>query len=183
MSIVQISNGAISNTLPINQPIDNTWRYVYDPFPEIDIRYQTCLGYTYTYDANTDVVVATPQIQYLDINTIKQLKINELADYRWNQQNAGTVFNDIPILTDDDSQSKILGIRLQTVIDPTYTVNFKTAIGFFTLDANTIAAVSDAVRLHIQNCFNNEATHLTNINALTDANSVINYDISTGWPI
>src|SRR6185437_17048838 len=103
MSIVQIVNNAIANTIPINQPIDDTWRYVYDPSPNIDHRYQICTGYTYTYNANTDTVTATPQTQYLPLATLQQLRIDDLADYRWNQQNGGTTFNNIPILTDDDS--------------------------------------------------------------------------------
>jgi len=105
-----------------------------------------------------------------------------LADLRWEKQNAGTLFNGILIATDNDSQNKILGIRISAMANSLYSVNFKSAVGFVTLDANTIFAVSDAVRDHIQNCFNNELTHTTNINNLADANSVIAYDITTGWP-
>jgi uncharacterized protein DUF4376 len=182
MSIVQIANNEVVTAMPINQPIDDTWRYVFDPFPDIDTRYQYCSGYTYAYNANTDTVTATAVTAYLSLDDIKNVVFTDLASLRWDIQNGGTIMNGIPVPTDSDTQRNILGARLEVVIDPTYSVNWKTPIGFMTLDANTIGAMSEAIRTHIQLCFDNEAAHITSINALNTPQEVITYDFTTGWP-
>ena len=183
MAIAQIQDDIIVNIEPfVDIPIDNTWLYVQQAKVTFNQTYYSLSEPTYTYDANTNIVqeIITPVPRQLDY--LISLRLGELASLRWNQQNAGTTFNGIPILTDDDSETKILGIRISAMANSEYTVNFKSPIGFFNLDANTIFAISDTVRDYIQGCFDNETLHTTNIQALTDPQAVIDYDITTGWP-
>jgi hypothetical protein len=183
MAIAQIQEGIIVNIEPFTDiPIDDTWLYVTPCYPDIDQKYYSISDPTYHYDANTNTVqeILTPVPK--DLDYVLDLKLSDLADLRWFIENNGTVFNGVPIATDDNSQNKILGLRLSAMANSEYTVNFKSPIGFFQLDANTIFALSDAVRDHIQNCFNNEMAHITALNALSNSQAIIDYDISTGWP-
>ena len=182
MSIVKIVNNAITEIMPLNQPIDDSWRYVYDFFPEnFDPKYQT-YSYNFTYDSNTDQVTSTANISYLPLNQVKSIRLDELADTRWNHQIAGMDFNGVFIQTDDTTALKILGCRVAVDVDPTLTFKWKTPAGFVELNHDYIVAISDGVRGHIQACFDNENFHLDAIDALTTPEEVINYDLTTGWP-
>lgn len=183
MAIAHIQEGIIVNIEPfVDDPIDYSWVYVTQAKVNFDQKYYTLSDPSYEYDSNTHTVqeIITPIPKPLEY--VLELKLSELAAFRYDKQNSGTTFNGVPVDTGEVSQSKILGIRLQALIDPAYTVNFKTIAGFFTLDSTAINALSDAVREHIQLCFDNEAAHITAIQALTDAQEVIEYDITTGWP-
>ena len=71
---------------------------------------------------------------------------------------AGITVAGMSVQTDDLSQQRITGAALAAMIDPTTTVNWKVADGqFVTLDAKTIIAVAQAVRAHVQACFDAEA--------------------------
>jgi hypothetical protein len=76
----------------------------------------------------------------------------------------GIIFNsDISIGTDDLTQSRIMAARILAKEDPSYTVRWKLPAGFVTLDAPTIIAIADAIRTHVQACFEAEATVLIDI--------------------
>jgi hypothetical protein len=90
---------------------------------------------------------------------------------------AGITFGGVAVHTDDLSQQRITGAALAATIDPTMVVRWKTADGaFVTLDAPTVVAVAQAVRAHVQACFDREAE----LRAAVDAGE--EFDIDTGWP-
>lgn len=80
-----------------------------------------------------------------------------LEIYRDQRIYEGVSIGGVSVGTDDTTQLRLAGARLAVISDPNYTVQWKTQAGFITLDAATIIAVSDAVRAHIQKCFNAEA--------------------------
>lgn len=67
------------------------------------------------------------------------------------------------ITPDDITQQRIMAARIIAKEDPSYTVNWKTNSGYISLDANTIIAISDAIRAHVQKCFDAEKTVSDNI--------------------
>lgn len=89
---------------------------------------------------------------------------------------SGITVAGMPIATDDTSQSRIVGAALAVINDPALTIQWKTEAGFVTLDAAQVLAVAQAVRAHVQACFDREADLL----AALDAGDP--YDIETGWP-
>ena len=89
---------------------------------------------------------------------------------------AGITLGGIGFATDDVSQQRIMGAALAALIDPEYSVAWKTAGGFVTLDAATILAAAQAVRAHVQACFDHEAALL----AALEAGQAI--DTESGWP-
>jgi len=106
-----------------------------------------------------------------------------LADRRWQAETAGTTIAGMPIATDERSQAKIAGAALQAVINPGYSVQWKTGAGFVTLDATMVIGVAQAVRAHIQACFDREAELVAEIDAATTTAALGDIDINAGWPV
>jgi hypothetical protein len=91
--------------------------------------------------------------------------------------NAGVVVCGMLVHTDDISQQRILGAAVAIMRDPTLNINWKTADGvFFSLNAEAVLAVADAVRAHVQACYDREAELLAAIGAGVDV------DLEGGWP-
>jgi len=91
--------------------------------------------------------------------------------------NAGTLVNGMVVATDDLSQQRITGAALAATVDASTTVRWKLPDDtFVTLTAAQIIDLAQAVRTHIQACFDRESELLA---ALEAGQS---YDIDAGWP-
>lgn len=112
------------------------------------------------------------------LEQLKQRKISDLAALRYAKETGGID----GLKTDRESQSLITGAALAAVLDPNYTVDWKSADGWVTMDAQQLLAAAQAVRSHVQACFSNEKTHALAISALNDGQAVIDYDLNNGWP-
>ena len=90
---------------------------------------------------------------------------------------AGITVSGFAIATDETSQGRILGAAVQAVIDPSVVINWKTGPSqFVSLTASMVIAIAQAVRVHVQACFDHEASLITAILAGTSP------DITAGWP-
>jgi len=90
---------------------------------------------------------------------------------------AGTMVNGITVATDDLSQQRITGAALAATVDASTTVKWKLPDDtFVTLDSTQIVDIAQAVRTHIQACFDRESELLDALAAGTT------YDIEAGWP-
>jgi hypothetical protein len=98
---------------------------------------------------------------------LKAAKKAEIAQARYNAEIAGVTVNGISIKTDRESQGLITGAALKAMQDSTYTCRWKGVNGFVELTAPQIIAVADAVRQHVQSCFDHEAELLPLIEAAT----------------
>ncbi len=87
----------------------------------------------------------------------KEAKKAEIATARYNAEIAGFTVNGVSIKTDRESQGLITGAALKAMQDSTYTCRWKGIDGFVTHNATQIIAVADAVRQHVQSCFDHEA--------------------------
>ena len=87
------------------------------------------------------------------LETAKAAKRAEIASVRFEAETAGID----GIRTDRESQSLITGAALKAMQDSTYTCKWKGVDGFVELTAPQILAIADAVRLHVQSCFDREA--------------------------
>lgn len=95
---------------------------------------------------------------------------------------AGITVNGLPIDTDEVTQGRLAGAALQAVIDDTYTVMWKAGGQFVTLTAVEIIAVAQAVRAHVQACFDREAELLSLIDAQGAPREPTTDEIAAGWP-
>lgn len=102
----------------------------------------------------------------------------QIADRRYTEETKGITLGGMKIDTGRDSQGLITGATLASVLDPAYVCNWKTPLGFIQLDAAALATVSQAVRTHVQSCFDREATLLAALSASTYTEAMLN----TGWP-
>ncbi len=103
----------------------------------------------------------------LNIDKLKEMKLAEIADKRWRAETGGIIFNGVEIATDRESQALLMGAALAAQDDPEYTINWKAKNGWAVLDAATILAVADAVRNHVQACFDREKELQEQVEAAT----------------
>ena len=132
-----------------------------------------------TFDISTGEFVSAPE-GYQPPPQDPRDYIGEIKQRRDVALAAGTSVNGISIQTDDISQQRITGAALAAMINPNATFNWKVAGGsFVTLDAPTVLALAQAVRVHVQACFDREAELLEELGAIEDPEQL---DIDADWP-
>jgi hypothetical protein len=146
------------------------YAYADDP-PEYDPVTQLRIGPVMAFDG--DAVTATYQVvsksaeeMGVVLYAAKAAKLAEIAAARYAAETAGLTINGLTIATDRTSQSLITGAALKATQDATYTCQWKTAQGFVALTAAQIIAIADAVRDHVQGCFDAEATLAEQVKAI-----------------
>lgn len=105
----------------------------------------------------------------LTLDELKAQKKAEIASVRYAVETAGTTVNGTTIDTGRDSQALITGAALAAVIDSSYSLNWKTESGFIHLTAPEIIAVAQAVRAHVQSCFDREGELVAQVDAAQTA--------------
>lgn len=138
--------------------------------PEYDAGTQRLVGPTLALDG--DHVNATWEIESLSAEEIaeilaatKSAKKQEIAAARYAAEIAGVAVGGATVRTDRESQALITGAALKATQDAEYTCTWKAESGFVSLNAATIIAVADAVRAHVQACFDAEAAKCVLIDA------------------
>jgi hypothetical protein len=118
--------------------------------------------------------------------TLAEIKANAfaaLAERRWRAETGGTLVNGATIATDENAQAKIVGAVLAAMRDANYSAQWKMPDGrFSTFSHDQIIAAGDAVRAHVQACFDREASLAAQIVAAADAAAIAAIDLNAGWP-
>lgn len=118
-----------------------------------------------------------------DIDTLRAMWRDKLKARRDIAQFGGMSLNGLTLQTDIDSQTKYVGAAVAAMLDGAYTVQWKTGDGTFVeLSAGQIIGISQAVREHVQHCYDNEAVLAAEIESAGDLNSLQSIDIEAGWP-
>lgn len=102
----------------------------------------------------------------------------DIASRRYDEETAGIDLMGMRIDTGRDSQALITGATVQAMLDPNYSLRWKTVAGFVDLTAEQIIGVAAAARAHVQACFNREAELLDALEAGTFAPEML----EEGWP-
>jgi hypothetical protein len=108
-----------------------------------------------------------------------------VTSYRYDVEVGGVVVNGYPFSTDRESQTKYIAAVVaaaQTPDPETFIMTWKTSDGqFIPLTVSSITSVTNAVREHVQNCFDKEAEYY---NLIDTANTSVleTTDFSAGWP-
>ena len=131
--------------------------------PEYDPYTQRLVGPSLVLDG--DHATATWTVESLSaeeaaerLEAAKAAKRAEIAAARFAAETGGVVVGGIAIRTDRESQAMITGAALKAMQDPDYSCKWKTENGFVELSAAQILAIADAVRAHVQSCFDHEAS-------------------------
>ena len=112
---------------------------------------------------------------------LKAQKKQDIAAARYEAETAGTTVNGITIDTGRDSQALITGAALAAMLDENYSLNWKTPSGFIHLIAPEIIAVAQAVRAHVQSCFDREGELVALVDAAETPEDLDEIIIS--WPV
>lgn len=105
------------------------------------------------------------------------------AAKRWAVETGGIVVMGATIRTDEFSQTKILGARVAAKEDAGYTLNWKESDGtFYALNAAQIIAIGDAVRNHVQACFDAEMAVVAAIRANPPTITSVAHIEAYAWP-
>jgi len=99
------------------------------------------------------------------IDDLRAQKKNEIAAARYSAEISGVVVDGVTVDTGRDSQALITGAAVSAMLDGEYSLNWKTENGFIHLTAPEIIAVAQAVRDHVQECFDKEGELVARINA------------------
>lgn len=99
----------------------------------------------------------------------KAQKKAEIAAARYAVEIAGTTVNGVQIDTGRDSQALITGAAVAAMLDDGYSLNWKTTAGFIHLSAPELIAVAQAVRAHVQSCFDKEGELVALVDAAQTA--------------
>lgn len=102
-----------------------------------------------------------------------------IAAKRFTAETGGITVQGLAIDTSRDSQNLITGAALAADRDPAYSVKWKTAGGFVELSAAQLLALADAVRKHVQACFNREA----DLAKAVDDGTYQAAMLEQGWPV
>ncbi|MBX9406029.1 DUF4376 domain-containing protein [Pseudomonas baetica] len=101
-----------------------------------------------------------------------------IAARRYTAETAGTTVEGLPLDTGRDSQGLITGAAVQAIIDPAYSLHWKTSTGFVELTGQQILGVASMVRAHVQSCFDREAELL----GFVADGSITAEMLEEGWP-
>lgn len=99
------------------------------------------------------------------LDELKAKKRAEMAAARYAAEISGITLSGAVIRTDRESQALITGAALAASHDENYSVTWKAKNGFVTLNSAQIIAVAQAVRAHVEACFDREAELQTAIEA------------------
>lgn len=124
------------------------------------------------------VIDAEGDITKQPLPEVVQDVVQLIARTRFEHETAGITLEGMAIDTGRDSQGLITGAVVQAMLEPGYTLNWKTAVGFVQLTAVQIIGIATAVRAHVQACFDREATLLVAIQDGSFAPEML----SEGWP-
>lgn len=102
------------------------------------------------------------------------------AEKRWERETGGIAIGGIPVKTDRESQSLIMGAHITASITQA-NVKWKSDAGFVELTPDQITGMALAVSAHVQACFTAEA----NILPLIEDGTIATVDavlLWEGWP-
>lgn len=136
-----------------------------------DDQYQAFKGQHVVWDAKGNPSVYDPSADPAAIP-------RAIAARRYQAEVRGITVGGMAVATDRDSQGLVMGAAFAASLDPNYTCNWKTDEGFVKLDAKTLISVAQAVRAHVQACFDREAMLLTAANLGSYTESML----EEGWP-
>jgi len=169
--------------LDANNIVVNNVVFEYPP-PEIFDNYKVIqdvgiVGETYDFVTKSYI----NNVIELNFAEYQKNKIDELSTILVEHESNGVMYNNNRFATDKDSQIKYLGILLSSMLDPNYTVNFKTLDKtYVTLNAQQVNELCMSVQGHIQSCFNNDSFLTQQIMNSTVVADLDNINLNIGWP-
>lgn len=144
-----------------------------------DANYQT---YVVAYVEDEDTIIAQYNIVYLPIETLKEVKLNELADYDTSDNVNEFLINDEKVWFDKENRAvlstSIESASLLNESEITFVINDKE----FSIDIQTAKQMLATVQRYADKCYLITEAHKRAIKALTKAEDLVNYNFTVGYP-
>ncbi len=146
---------------------------------EFDANYQI---YIVSYVEDADTITKQYSITYLPIETLKEVKLKELADYDISEDVNGFILNDKTAWFDKDTRAALsTSIESASLLGET-TITFVVNDKEFSIDIQSAKQMLAAVQRYADKCFLVTEAHKRAIKGLSEAESIVNYDVTTGYP-
>lgn len=144
-----------------------------------DANYQT---YTVSYVEDADTITTQYNIVYLSIETLKEVKLKELADYDISTNVNGFNMNGVSAWFNKENRAalstSIESASLLGELEITFVVNDKE----FSIDIQTAKQMLATIQRYADKCYLVTEAHKRAIKALTKEEDIVNYDVTTGYP-
>ena len=116
-------------------------------------------------------------IQVGELDGVKALQKQKITESRYEEEVAGISVNGQFVETDRTSQTRIAQAHSLVQLDPTTTVDWKSANGWVILNAANITEIALAIGKHVQKCFTKEKE----LHSLIDECETIEEVLSITW--
>nr|DAK10374.1 MAG TPA: protein of unknown function (DUF4376) [Caudoviricetes sp.] len=146
---------------------------------EFDANYQT---YTVSYIEDADSITKQYSITYLPIETLKEVKLKELADYDTSDNVNDFDVNGLNAWFDKDTRAALSTSIESALLLGESTITFVINDNEFSIDITTAKQMLAAVQRYADKCFLVTEAHKRAIKGLTEAEAIVNYDFKTGYP-
>lgn len=132
----------------------------------------------------TDDEFAVLDERHSDAAAAREHMKAEAASIRYAHEVGGTTFSGFPVLTDRDAQSKIAAAAQAAALGMLPNgVRWKAADSSWrALTASDVQSLYAAVADHVQACYAREAAVGDDLDAMTDPEAILAYDLTAGWP-
>lgn len=131
-------------------------------------------------------VVAAYEIHEIPIDDLRDSKLQEATDMRWQVMTGGmTLPNGVQVGTTIDDQNRITSVVANAALaglTDADEVDFKSNSGWVQITIGQVKAIAGAIGQFVQACYTAERTHHDAIDLLATAQELHAYDVNTGWP-
>lgn len=103
----------------------------------------------------------------VDIDTLKQGKLWQLADARWREETAGFVYNEHEFHSDRESQDRVFQAYMASLSDPNFTVTWKTKDGWLDMTASDFITLYNEFQTFLQGLYQKEKALQKQVEAAT----------------
>ena len=103
----------------------------------------------------------------VDIDTLKQGKLWQLADARWREETAGFTYNGHEFHSDRESQDRVFQAYMASLSDPNFTVTWKTKTGWLEMTASDFITLYNEFQTFLQGLYQKEKALQEQVEAAT----------------
>ena len=146
---------------------------------DFDTNYQT---YTVSYIEDADSITKQYSITYLPIETLKEVKLKELADYDTSDNVNDFDVNGLNAWFDKENRAALSTSIESALLLGETEITFVINDNEFSIEKQTAKQMLSAVQRYADGCFLVTEAHKRAIKGLTEAEAIVNYDFKTGYP-
>ena len=103
----------------------------------------------------------------VNIDTLKQGKLWQLADARWREEVSGFMYNGHEFHSDRESQDRVFQAYMASLSDPNFTVTWKTKTGWLEMTASDFITLYNEFQTFLQGLYQKEKLLQEQVEAVT----------------